>query len=63
MENNLLRHTYRNSQVPLFGASAMLEISYWEYEFVVMPIGSRTDFNITMHESAAEIEQVVYYNS
>ena len=46
-------------QVPPPVASAMLEINYLGYELVVMPVGSRTDFNITMHESAAEIEQVI----
>ena len=40
-------------------ATAQLEINFLGYEPVVVAVGSRTVFNITLKESAAEIEQVV----
>lgn len=46
-------------QVPPPTATAQLEINFLGYEPVVVAVGSRTVFNITLKESAAEIEQVV----
>ena len=46
-------------QVPPPTATAQLEINFLGYEPVVVSVGSRTVFNITLKESAAEIEQVV----
>lgn len=46
-------------QVPPPAESAQLEINYLGYEPVVVTIGRRTRFDITMHESASEIESVV----
>jgi len=39
--------------------SAQLEINYLGYEPVIVTVGRRTRFDITMHESASEIESVV----
>ena len=46
-------------RVPPPAAAARLEINYLGYEPVVVTVGSRTSFDITLEESAAEIEQVV----
>ena len=46
-------------QVPPPAESAQLEINYLGYEPVVVTVGRRTRFEITMHESASEIESVV----
>ena len=46
-------------QIPPPTATAQLEINFLGYEPVVVSVGSRTVFNITLKESAAEIEQVV----
>ena len=46
-------------QVPPPAESAQLEINYLGYEPVVVTVGRRTRFDITMHESASEIESVV----
>lgn len=46
-------------QVPPPAESAQLEINYLGYEPVIVTVGRRTRFDITMHESASEIESVV----
>ena len=46
-------------QVPPPIATAQLEINYLGYEPVVVSVGNRTSFDITLEESAAEIESVV----
>ena len=46
-------------QIPPPTATAQLEINFLGYEPVVVSVGSRTVFNITLKESVAEIEQVV----
>lgn len=40
-------------------ASAMLEVNFLGYESVTVPVGNRTSFTITLHESSSEIESVV----
>ena len=46
-------------QIPPPSAPAQLEINFLGYEPVVVSVGGRTVFNITLKESVAEIEQVV----
>ena len=46
-------------QVPPPAESAQLEINYLGYEPVLVTVGRRTRFDVTMHESASEIESVV----
>ena len=46
-------------QIPPPAATAQLEINYLGYEPVVVSVGNRTDFNITLKEAASEIESVV----
>lgn len=46
-------------QIPPPTTTAQLEINFLGYEPVVVSVGSRTVFNITLKESVAEIEQVV----
>ncbi len=46
-------------QVPAPAAQRMLEINFLGYETVVIPVGNRTDFSITLKESTSEIENVV----
>ena len=46
-------------QVPPPAESAQLEINYLGYEPVVVTVGSRTRFDITLKEAASEIESVV----
>ena len=46
-------------QVPPPAESVQLEINYLGYEPVIVTVGRRTRFDITMHESASEIESVV----
>lgn len=45
--------------VPPPAATAVLEINFLGYESVTVPVGNRTSFTITLHESASEIESVV----
>lgn len=40
-------------------AAAQLEISYLGYESQTLAVGSRTSFDVTLKESASEIESVV----
>lgn len=40
-------------------ASRQLEVSYLGYETLVVDVGNRTAFDLTLQESSAEIEQVV----
>ena len=46
-------------EVPAPAASRVLEISYLGYETTRVAVGSRTRFEVTLHEAASEIEQVV----
>lgn len=46
-------------QIPPPAATARLEVNYLGYEPVVVSVGNRTDFNITLKETASEIESVV----
>ena len=46
-------------QVPPPAESAQLEINYLGYEPVIVTVGSRTRFDITLKEAASEIESVV----
>lgn len=46
-------------QVPHLDASARLEVKYLGYEPVVLAIGNRTSFAITLKESVTELGQVV----
>ncbi len=46
-------------QIPPPAATAQLEINYLGYEPVVVSVGNRTDFDITLREAASEIESVV----
>ena len=46
-------------QIPPPAASRQLEVSYLGYETLVVDVGNRTAFDLTLQESSAEIEQVV----
>ena len=46
-------------QVPAPASQQYLEISYLGYETATVAVGSRTNFPVTLRESASEIEQVV----
>ena len=46
-------------QIPAPAAQKMLEVSFLGYETEIVPVGNRTDFSITLKESASEIENVV----
>ena len=46
-------------RVPPPVATAQLEINYLGYEPVIVSVGSRTSFDVTLEEAAAEIESVV----
>jgi len=46
-------------QIPPPAESAQLEINYLGYETVIVTVGSRTRFDITLKEAASEIESVV----
>ena len=46
-------------QIPSPATTAQLEINYLGYEPMVVAVGSRTFFAITLRESAAEIDEVV----
>ncbi len=46
-------------QIPVPAAQKTLEINFLGYETVVVPVGNRTDFSITLKESTSEIENVV----
>ncbi len=46
-------------QVPPPTAKKQLEISFIGYEPMVLPVGNRTIFNVTLQEASSEIEQVV----
>ena len=46
-------------QVPAPASQQYLEISYLGYETATVAVGSRTNFSVTLRESASEIEQVV----
>lgn len=46
-------------QIPAPAGSAQLEISYLGYESLVIAVGSRTKFEITLKEATSEIESVV----
>lgn len=46
-------------QVPPPTETALLEISYLGYDPATVVVGSRTSFDIALHESASEIESVV----
>ena len=45
--------------VPAPAAEAQLEVSFLGYETRTVPVGTRTAFEITLREAAAQIEQVV----
>lgn len=45
--------------VPASVANPVLEVSFMGYETVELPVGSRSNFAITLRESALEIDQVV----
>ena len=46
-------------QVPAPASQQYLEISYLGYETATVAVGTRTNFPVTLRESASEIEQVV----
>ena len=45
--------------VPPPAATKQLEISFLGYNSLVLPVGNRTNFDITLHESSSEIDEVV----
>ncbi len=45
--------------VPPPAATKQLEISFLGYNSLVLPVGNRTNFDITLHESSYEIDEVV----
>lgn len=46
-------------QVPPPAATAQLEVNFLGYEPVMVSVGNRTSFDVTLHEAASEIEGVV----
>lgn len=46
-------------QIPPPAATARIEVNFLGYDPVVVAVGSRTSFDITLHEAASEIESVV----
>jgi len=46
-------------QVPPPAATAQLEVNFLGYEPVMISVGNRTSFDVTLHEAASEIEGVV----
>lgn len=46
-------------QVTPPAATAQLEVNFLGYEPVMVSVGNRTSFDVTLHEAASEIEGVV----
>lgn len=46
-------------QIPPPAATAQLEVNFLGYEPVMISVGNRTSFDVTLHEAASEIEGVV----